>query len=138
MHSMLVPIDGSAYSSRALQHAVSILQQGLKAELHVIHIQPPLILIGEYPEELLRKSQEVEADRLMKKCCKPLDEAGIAYKAHIEFGPVSLGIVEYAKKHKCDHIIMGTRGMGSFGNWIFGSTSSQVIHLADIPVTLVK
>lgn len=138
MHSILVPIDGSAYSSRALKHAISILKEGLKAELHVIHVEPPIIPVGEYPIELLKKSQEVEAERLLKKSCKLLEKAGISYKTYIEFGPVSLGIIEYVKKHGCDHIIMGTRGMGAFGNWIFGSTSNQVIHLADIPITLVK
>jgi len=47
-------------------------------------------------------------------------------------------IVDYAKANKCDHIIMGTRGMGAFGNLVLGSTANQVVHLAEIPVTLVK
>ena len=33
---------------------------------------------------------------------------------------------------------MGTRGMGLFKNLVLGSTSNKVVHLAEIPVTLVK
>jgi nucleotide-binding universal stress UspA family protein len=33
---------------------------------------------------------------------------------------------------------MGTRGMGSVSNMLLGSVATKVIHLADVPVTLVK
>ena len=33
---------------------------------------------------------------------------------------------------------MGTRGMGAMGNLILGSVATKVIHLVDVPVTLVK
>ena len=33
---------------------------------------------------------------------------------------------------------MGTRGMRALGNLALGSTATKVIHLAEVPVTLVK
>ena len=33
---------------------------------------------------------------------------------------------------------MGTRGLGALANVVVGSTALQVMHLAQIPVTLVK
>ncbi|MFN5167526.1 MAG: universal stress protein [Pseudomonadota bacterium] len=37
-----------------------------------------------------------------------------------------------------DGIVMGSRGMGALGNLAFGSVATKVVHLADVPVTLVK
>ena len=33
---------------------------------------------------------------------------------------------------------MGSRGMGALGNLVLGSIANQVVHLTEIPVTLVK
>jgi nucleotide-binding universal stress UspA family protein len=33
---------------------------------------------------------------------------------------------------------MGTRGMGAIGNLVLGSVATKVIHLTEVPVTLVK
>jgi nucleotide-binding universal stress UspA family protein len=33
---------------------------------------------------------------------------------------------------------MGTRGMGAVPNLLLGSVASKVVHLVDIPVTLIK
>jgi nucleotide-binding universal stress UspA family protein len=35
-------------------------------------------------------------------------------------------------------IAMGTRGMGTIGNLLMGSVATKVVHLASVPVTLVK
>lgn len=43
-----------------------------------------------------------------------------------------------AKSEGVDVIVMGTRGMGALGNLALGSTATKVVHLADVPVTLVK
>jgi nucleotide-binding universal stress UspA family protein len=43
----------------------------------------------------------------------------------------------------CDQVIMGTRGLGSSGiaaisGLLLGSIATKVLHLVDVPVTLVK
>jgi nucleotide-binding universal stress UspA family protein len=43
----------------------------------------------------------------------------------------------------CDQIIMGTRGLGAGGvaaisGLLLGSIATKVLHLVDVPVTLVK
>jgi nucleotide-binding universal stress UspA family protein len=38
----------------------------------------------------------------------------------------------------CDLIVMGTHGMGSIAGLALGSVASKVIHLAGVPVTVVK
>jgi nucleotide-binding universal stress UspA family protein len=38
----------------------------------------------------------------------------------------------------CDHIIMGTRGLGAISSIVLGSVTRKVLHLANVPVTCVK
>lgn len=47
-------------------------------------------------------------------------------------------IAEFASENACDEIIMGTRGMGAVGNLVLGSVATKVVHLATVPVTLVR
>jgi len=141
MHLILIAVDGSEPSLRAVRHAISTILEGLSAEIHVLNVQPVIILLGEFPVPdyvLIEKAQKEQAQAILKSACSLLDEAGLKYTKHYEIGVVSQVIVDYAKKHSCDSILMGTRGMGSFGSWVLGSISNQVVHLADVPVTLVK
>lgn len=43
-----------------------------------------------------------------------------------------------ASRLPCDPIIMGTRGLGEGGSFFLGSVAVEVVHLADVPVTLVR
>jgi nucleotide-binding universal stress UspA family protein len=47
-------------------------------------------------------------------------------------------IAEVGRQENCDAIVMGTRGMGAVSGLVLGSVATKVIHLADVPVTLVK
>jgi nucleotide-binding universal stress UspA family protein len=43
-----------------------------------------------------------------------------------------------AREEDVAHIIMGTRGLGGVRGLLLGSVTTQLLHLADVPVTLVK
>ncbi len=60
--------------------------------------------------------------------CKPLARAGQVAKT----------VVEVAREQGVDQIVMGTRGLGGIQGLLLGSVATQVIHLADVPVTLIK
>lgn len=141
MHTILIPVDGSSHAKKALKYAISAIKEGLVADIHVINVQPMVYPIGELPLldiELIEEAQKKQAKKVINAASKMLDEAGLKYTTHFEFGPVASSIVSYAKANGCDSIIMGTRGMGLFKNLVLGSTSNKVVHLAEIPVTLVK
>jgi len=67
-----------------------------------------------------------------------LEAANIRCQAHIVLGDPAGCIAAYATETRCDEIIMGTRGMGAVGNLVLGSVARKVVHLAAVPVTLVK
>ncbi len=141
MHSVLIPVDGSSHARKALKYAISTIKEGYLADIHIINVQPLVYPIGELPLfniEQIEESQRDQAKKVINVAGRLLSEAGLKYTKHFELGPIASTIVSYAKTHGCDSIIMGTRGMGPIKNLVLGSTANQVVHLAEIPVTLVK
>ena len=67
-----------------------------------------------------------------------LDAAKANYVPQVVIGPVAETIARIALEQNCDGIVMGTRGLGAAASVLLGSVASKVIHLADVPVTLVK
>jgi nucleotide-binding universal stress UspA family protein len=139
MRSILVPIDGSKHATNALKQAISMVEHGISAHIHLINVQQVIISLNEfYDYELLKQAQHDEAEKILQSACHLLDQAGIKYTKAVKIGPIANSIVDYGKAHRCGWIIMGTRGMGSFSSLVMGSTSYKVVHLAKVPVTLVK
>ena len=69
---------------------------------------------------------------------KLLDKAKVPYHAHVLVGEIAQTIVKHAQSSSCKTIYMGTRGMSAISNLALGSIATKVVHLADVPVTLVK
>ncbi|MEP7119188.1 MAG: universal stress protein, partial [Acidobacteriota bacterium] len=51
---------------------------------------------------------------------------------------VAAQIAAQAEGLHCDALVMGTRGLGPVQSLLLGSITLKVIHLADVPVTLIK
>ena len=78
-----------------------------------------------------------------RKCFE--SQSGSARKHHVtcqtrmEFGEaVAETIDRVARETGADQIVMGARGLGRFRGLMLGSVTTQVVHLANVPVTLVK
>jgi len=57
---------------------------------------------------------------------------------HTGVGHVAEVIARLADELDCDHIVMGTHGRGALADLLAGSTTIRVVHLARMPVVLVK
>jgi nucleotide-binding universal stress UspA family protein len=136
MKTALIAIDDSDAAIRALQYAMEAYDG-----IHIINVQ----VKAEVPIAVLRIGQE-ELDNMQLEhgrsqlvpARKLLVDAARPYREHVLIGDPAGKIVEVAKAEGVDAIVMGTRGMRALGNLALGSTSTKVIHLADLPVTLVK
>ena len=141
MHSLLIPVDGSESSLKALRHVITMVHDGYSAHIHLLHVMPLVYPMDELqpPDyDLIEKAQKKQGRKILDGAGKLLKDAGLEYSEHMQEGLVPEAIVEYAHIHKCDAIIMGTRGMNAFSNWILGSTANRVVHASAVPVTLVK
>lgn len=136
MTKMLVPFDGSDCAMRALRHAVE-----QASEIHVVNVQlkadTPTLLLHMTQDDIDKAQHEHGRSQLVD-AIKRLDESKVSYRAHVLIGDPAPKIVRLAEAEGVDGIVMGTRGMGALGNLALGSVASKVVHLAKVPVTLVK
>ena len=142
MLKVLVPVDGSKNSDRAVAYAINFIANSkAPVELHVLNVQLPIVSGG---VRMFFKHDEIEAyyqdsgQEALRAARERLDQAGQGYVQHVSVGSLGETIVAYAKEHRCDHIVMGTRGLGAMSGMVLGSVASKVIYLAEVPVTLVK
>lgn len=141
MEKILLPVDGSANSDRAVQHAIRIVRTVKSVEIHVLNAQEP---VDAWEVRRFLPASEIEAMQVsrggdtLRSARALLDQAGVAYHAEVRVGPIAETIAAYAREHGCDAIIMGTRGEGAVQSALMGSVSTEVVHLSDMPVTLVK
>lgn len=141
MKTILIPVDGSQHSVRALETALSEPREAGGVKLHVITVQPPIVS-GNVTRFISAENLRAYYDDEGRKALEPLKDliaqAGDILTQEILVGPVAETIVDYAQKHGCDQIIMGTRGLGRVTGLVLGSITTKVISLSTIPVTLVK
>ena len=141
MRTILVPVDGSASSGRAVQAAISTVQELGGANLHLITVHPPIVsgnVKRFFSAEALHDYYQDEGRQALQSAKAMLDKAGLPYQEKVAVGPVAITIADYAIQHACDLIIMGTRGLGTVTGLVLGSITTKVLSLVDIPVTLVK
>lgn len=142
MHNILVAVDGSETSSRVIEYLIARASWCREpAEVHLLNVQLPLVGVHVklfISESTLNEYYHDEGTAALKKARERLDAAGIRYAHHIGVGDPSAVIIEYAGAKHCDEIVMGTRGLGSVTRLVLGSVATKVIHLATVPVVLVR
>ena len=140
MKRILVPVDGSGNALRALRHAIGRAKES-PAEIHVLHVEPPLryeeARLYAMREDIARIYQEAR-QRLLQDAVDELEKEKVPHAAHLAEGEVANAIAQFAESQQMDEIIMGTRGMTTFGLVLLGSVANRVVHFVKIPVTLVK
>jgi nucleotide-binding universal stress UspA family protein len=139
---ILLPVDGSENALRATRFAIKLAQACPDgAELHLLAVQMP-ILSGDVKmfvsQDQINAYHHDEALKALAGARTALDAAGVHYAFHIGVGQLAETIAAYAKDKACDQIVMGTRGLGAVKGLLLGSVTTKVMHLVDIPVTLVK
>ena len=142
MRRILVAIDGSETALRALDFAVQQARLAPAAELHVLNAQPTL---SNYTAAEIyvtaERIHEVAAERaraILEEAAGRLKNIGCSFKLEQTEGDAAETIARRAAKLRCESIIMGTHGLGSFGILFLGSVAQRVVHHTTVPVTLVK
>jgi nucleotide-binding universal stress UspA family protein len=146
MTCVLIPVDGSANSTRAVDAACRQLAYGQPAMVHLLNVQPPInsgIVKNHLSQDLIDKFCQELGETALEPARARLHDVGIAYTSHVEVGDVAQTIARYVRDLYCDQVIMGTRGLGSGGiaalsGLLLGSIATKVLHLVEVPVTLVK
>ncbi len=137
---IIVPVDNSTQSHRALQYACTVAKErGVKIVL--LNVQPgyntfPNVHHFVSKADIQHFIQET-AEEILEKANKVVDHQGIELEKVICTGVPKVEIAKLAKDREASSIIMGTRGLGAAKSAFIGSVSTGVLQLASCPVTLV-
>ena len=144
MHRILVAVDGSQRSERAVSYLIGLIKDGGllggRTEIHLLNVVPELplrISTSMNSEELDRYYQDRSAPDC-RAAMLLLDKEGVTYVRHTRIGNAAYNIVACARETHCDSILMGTHGAGRVSDILLGSVTTKVIQLTEIPVSLVK
>lgn len=142
MRRILVALDGSESSLRALDHAARQAGAMPATRLHVLAVQPPVRVYGEvqvYAGE--DRMRELAAQQTMTSLTAARERlAGVAVDAEFEEleGDPAETIARRAAELGCEGIVMGTHGRGRLTHLVMGSVAQSVVQRAPVPVTLVR
>jgi len=151
---ILVPLDGSEHSLRALKIAVQIAKK-FEAKITLIHVYSVGIrpVVMPEPTTLTPIGVPVMAPTDVSKIAEATRKAGAAILADGEEKVKAEGIevetllkeghsvqeiIKTAKEGSFDLIVIGARGISKIREIILGSVSDGVVHNAPCPVLVVK
>lgn len=138
----LVAVDGSEWSERAAERAVS-LAKSTKAEVHFITVIPwsgyqPLTLEEVTNRPLDKKLEEKHArSDVLKPLNKRFEDSGVTIENELFWGNPKEIIHEQAKKEHVNMIFVGRRGRSKVINLVMGSVADALAHTAGVPIVLV-
>ena len=138
--NILVPVDGSDNSYRALDAAL-LLSEKLGSNISVVHVMEEVPITHIESEKLLSELLEAykkENQDILSKCSEIAHQKGLTIKTLLLQGNPASVILDYSKKEKSDLLIMGSRGMGKFKELILGSVSSKIVHHSTCAVLLIR
>ncbi|KPK18347.1 MAG: hypothetical protein AMJ67_10335 [Betaproteobacteria bacterium SG8_41] len=146
MLRILVPIDGSEHALVAVQEVIQLAAKlAQPAEVLLLNVQHPVpakfLLLGKgTPSD----KRELEAplreagEETLQPARDLLERAKITHACHVELGHPAETIAKFARTFHCEMIVMATRGLNAGAGLLLGSVATKVVHLAEIPVLLVR
>ena len=141
LSKILVPVDGSENSFRALEQAIFLsikIQEAQITVLYIIEDLPSLYIYSPKIIEKLRADYKSEYTKILERCKEIAKKSGININTVLLEGDPASKIIGYSEMEKFDLIIIGSRGMGKFKEVIIGSVSNKVLHHAKCSVMLVR
>ncbi len=133
--SILVPVDGSKYSEKALRYAAELVKNIGAKELIVLHV-----IDSSLPHfERLKKELEREAEDILNEACRICESLGVKCKKELRIGIPFLEIMEVAKEIGVDLIVIAQRSRSLKRHpHVIGSTAERVAIYSSVNVLLVK
>jgi nucleotide-binding universal stress UspA family protein len=144
--TILVPIDGSRLSDKAVREAVMLAKAG-NAKLLLFHVVAPYqmpvysegMTMPTVSSEKAVKTSALRAGRILAAAETRVQSAKVPVsKAWAISGSPHDAIVEMARKRKCDLIVMASHGRRGLPRLLLGSETQAVLSRVNVPVLVVR
>lgn len=134
---VLVPLDGSKYSDKALLRACEIVN-ALDSELVLVYVVEKSLPINLLDRNEYLKLLRKFGNKTLGKANSVVSKKGIKAKSLLKEGNIVGEIEKAAKKEKCDLIIVGNKGLGSVTRFLLGSVSNKLAQHSPCSVLIIK
>ena len=140
---ILVPVDGSSTSDRALQEAIKLID-AQPAQLRLLHVIDDLQFLNaegyvDYAE--LRELTKKIGERALSRAEEVARQADITVDTVLleaNGERIARVIDAEALSWSADLIVIGTHGRTGFNHLLFGSVAEGVVRGSKVPVLLVR
>ncbi len=138
---ILVPVDGSETSGKALAAAIGLAREG-KGQIHLLHCVDDLAYMGayDYTGSVINLVRE-DATKLLGEAVEACRAAGVdAVSTFIDTPGLRLGdtVAKQARDWGADLVVVGTHGRRGVDRLVMGSGAEQIIRMAPIPVLVIR
>ena len=138
--NVLVAVDGSPLSERALRYALDTFPDATFTSIYVINPVNSVIDVEagglSVAEEWYENAQD-RANSIHETASALAAEHGIELEAVTEIGRPARAILDYADDNDVDQIVVGSHGRSGLGRALLGSVAETVTRRAKIPVAVI-
>lgn len=137
---ILVPLDGSENAEKVIPFVIT------EAQLHdavviLLRVIAPLrrsLMSAPSVMTSVYKQVDIIATDYLEGIAEKIKATGLRVENVLDHGPPGIKIVQSARDHNCDLIIIGSHGESNSVQWRFGSVANKVIKAKlSIPLMLV-
>jgi nucleotide-binding universal stress UspA family protein len=143
MTCILVGLDGSAASERALAHAGRLAKLIGACEIALVYVIDWSPYSFHTPQELeerhARREAELEQARehVLEPAARRLEAEGLNATMEVRHGDAATLIEEMARARRAEQIIVGRTGDSGLRDRLFGTVSGKLVSSASVPVTII-
>jgi nucleotide-binding universal stress UspA family protein len=134
---LLVPIDGSGHSLRALAHVIKRVASDPQIRILILNVQLPLPASLFVTRSMIADHQKMQCKEHLARALRMLRRHALKAEIIGRVGEPGETIARVARQKHCGEIVLGSRGLGNFKAFLLGSVTTKVIHNARVPVTVV-
>jgi len=143
---ILIPTDGSPVSAKAVKAGIAFAKQSGAKVTGYHAVEPvPTHLYGEgYVADKamiaeFERRRRAEAKKHIAAVARQAAKAGVRFEPLVQIARTPYeGIVDAARKRKCDLILMSSHGHRGFSRLLLGSVADKVIQLSKVPVLVYR
>lgn len=138
---ILVPVDFSDNSKKALRYAIPLAAQ-FKAAITVIYVVEPAVFpsdfgFGQMSFPDVEKEMYEKAEQELKQLIEDL-KSNVPLDAEVKSGIPFVEVTSYADQENINLIVLATHGRTGVEHILFGSTAEKIIRKAPCPVLVVR
>jgi nucleotide-binding universal stress UspA family protein len=142
---LLVPVDGSDLSLRAMNESLDLAAQlGAAVTGLVVEALPPIpssvVPLSHYEQEVAAHEAKTDAHahHVLERFARLAAERNVAFEPHVDReDDVAGAIARVAEAKGADLIVMVTHGRGAFGELLFGSQTKGVMARTKLPLLVL-